>query len=432
MPGSPELIYGLNDLPPWPRCVLYGFQWVVILLPIFMIISTIAAESLGLHDRGRVLLLQRLLITSGGIILLQTFLGHRYPLLDGPAAALLLSLVVLAPHGLPTIQGGMLVGGGCLALLSVCGWVRYLESLFTDNVVGVILILVAVTLLPHFAPLIIGVQPVAPQGEPLVFGISVLVMLAIALCNHWLADFPKTISLFLGVLLGTILMGALGRVDLSGVREVAWFALPQPLLPGLPHFSVGAALTFLVAYLAVIINAMGSTYSIGEVVGKEGMAGRVRRGLLITGLGGLVAGIMGGIGTVSYATSPGVVLVTRVGSRYPVAVCGALLIALALFHKALAILVSVPASVVGAATLTGMAAQVGAGVAVLTRSGNVLDGRDYLVIGIPMLMGGIIAILPEAFFAAFPSTVHALLKNGLVVGVVLVLVLEHLLLPQKR
>jgi len=60
-----------------------------------------------------------------------------------------------------------------------------------------------------------------------------------------------------------------------------------------------------------------------------------------------------------------------------------------------------------------------------------LDGRDYMVIGIPMLMGGVVSILPEAFFEAFPSTVHALLKSGLVVGIVLVLALEHLLLPRN-
>jgi xanthine/uracil permease len=54
-----------------------------------------------------------------------------------------------------------------------------------------------------------------------------------------------------------------------------------------------------------------------------------------------------------------------------------------------------------------------------------------MVIGIPVLMGGVVSILPQAFFEVFPSTVHALLKNGLVVGIVLVLVLEHLLLPRR-
>ena len=81
--------------------------------------------------------------------------------------------------------------------------------------------------------------------------------------------------------------------------------------------------------------------------------------------------------------------------------------------------------------ITAMAAQIGAGISVITRSGRALDGRDYVVIGIPMLMGGLVSILPGPFFEAFPSTVHALLKNGLVVGIVLVLALEHLLLRRR-
>jgi uracil permease len=432
MQGPNELIYGLDDLPSWPRRLIYGLQWAVIFLPTLMILSTICSEYLGLHGSEKVLFFQRILITSGGVMILQTLWGHRYPLLDGPSSALLLSFIILAPHGMPAIQGGMMVGGGFLVLLSAFRLVRYVEPLFTDNVIGVILILIAITLLPYLAPMVIGEQPGHPHGEPIVFGISVLVVLAISLFSHWLPGFPKTTSLFLGVICGTLLMWALGRMGIAGVREALWFSIPQPFFPGFPKFSISATLTFLLAYVAVIINAVGSIYSIGEVVGQGGIGGRVTRGIGFTGLGGLAAGALGVIGTVSFGFSPGVVLVTRVGSRFAVTVCGAILFSLAFLQKFLAMLASIPASVVGAAMITGMAAQIGAGISVLTRSGRALEGRDYLAIGLPILMGGIVSILPEAFFQPFPSAVHALLKNGLVVGIVLVLALEHLLLRRRR
>lgn len=431
MQDSHEFAYGLDDLPPWPLSALYGFQWLVIFLPTVVIIGAVSSEALDLHGSERVLLFQRLLLTSGSIMILQTLWGHRYPLLDGPASALLLSFIILARHGLPVIQGGMLVGGGFLLLLSLLGWMRYLEPLFTDNVIGVILILVAITLIPHFVPMLVGIQRSTPHGDPLVFGVSMLVIVAIALFTYWLPGFARTISLFIGVLLGTLLMGYLGRMDVSGIRQASWFALPHPLIPGLPRFSASATLSFLVAYLAVLINAVGSMYSIGEVVGKADMAGRVHRGIAITGLSGLLSGALGIMGTVSYAVSPGVVLVTRVGSRFTITACGVLLVFLAFFQRALALLASIPPSVVVAAMVTAMSAQIGVGISVFTRAGNALNGRDYLVIGIPLLMGSIIVALPEAFFDAFPVTMRALLKNGLVVGVVWVLALEHLLLPRR-
>jgi len=431
MQGSTGLIYGVDDIPPWPRCLIYGIQWALIMLPTLTIFSAISSEYLGLHGDEEVLFFQRLLVIVGGVMILQTIWGHRYPLVDGPASALLLSFIILAPHGISTIQGGMMAGACLLVLLSVFGMVRYLEPLFTGNVIGVILILVALTIIPYLAPMVIGEGRAYPHGDPSIFAISVLVMVAIALFSNWLTGFPKTISLFLGIMLGTLLMWAFGRMDVSGIREASWFSLPRPFLPGLPRFSLSATITFLVAYVAVIVNAVGSIYSIGEVVGKAGMAGRVNRGIAVTGLGGLAAGILGVVGTVSFAFSPGVVLVTRVGSRFAVTVCGGLLLSLAFFSKFLAILASFPASVVGAAMITAMAAQIGAGISIITRSGRALDGRDYMVVGIPVLMGGLVSILPEAFFGAFPSTIHALLKNGLVVGIVLVLVLEHLLLPKR-
>jgi len=431
MQGSTDLIYGLDDIPPWRRCLIYGIQWTLIVLPTLTIFSAISSKYLGLDGVEEVLFFQRLLVLVGAVMILQTIWGHRYPLLDGPASALLLSFIILAPHGISTIQGGMMAGAFLLFLLSAFGLIRYLEPLFTDNVIGVILILVALTLIPYLAPMVIGEGRSYPHGDPSVFGVSVLVMVAIALFSNWLTGFPKTISLLLGIVVGTLLMWILGRMDVTGVREASWFSLPRPLFPDLPRFSLSATITFLVAYVAVIINGVGSMYSIGEVVGKGGMVGRINRGIAFTGLGGLMAGVLGVIGTVSFAFSPGVVLVTRVGSRFAVTVCGGLLFSLAFFPKFLAILASFPTSVVGAAMITAMAAQIGVGISVLTRSGRALDGRDYMVIGIPVLMGGVVSILPQAFFEVFPSTVHALLKNGLVVGIVLVLVLEHLLLPRR-
>jgi xanthine/uracil permease len=215
MQGSTDLIYGLDDIPPWRRCLIYGIQWTLIVLPTLTIFSTISSKYLGLHGVEEVLFFQRLLVIVGAVMILQTIWGHRYPLLDGPASALLLSFIILAPHGISTIQGGMMAGASLLVLLSAFGLIRYLEPLFTDNVIGVILILVALTLIPYLAPMVIGEGRSYPHGDPSVFGVSVLVMVAIALFSNWLTGFPKTISLLLGIVVGTLLMWILGRMDVT-------------------------------------------------------------------------------------------------------------------------------------------------------------------------------------------------------------------------
>jgi len=409
----------------------YGFQWMIIFLPTLMILSAITSEYLGLQEGVRILFFQRVLVTTGGIMILQTLWGHRYPLLDGPSSALLLTLLVLAPGGMPAIQGGMIIGGILLVLLAVLRLMRYVEVLFTDNVVGVTLILIAITLLPYLAPLIIGLHPGSPRGDIRILGVSLVTVAAIALFSQRLTGFFRTLSLLWGILLGTFLMGLLGRLEFSVRPEVQWFALPASLLAEPPRFVLSAILPFLVAYLGVVINGVGSMYSIGEIVGKENLERRVARGIGLTGAGGIVAGALGSIGTVSFGISPGVVLITRVGSRLPLTLCGVFLCLLAFFQKLLMLLISIPPSVVGAALLAAMASQVGSGISVLTRTGRSLEGRDFLVVGLPILLAGITTLLPEEFYRALPFSAQAFLKNGLVVGIVSALLLEHVLLREK-
>jgi len=424
--------YGLNDTPPWIHCLVYALQWLLIFLPTLTVLSVISSQYLHLDRAAEVLFFQRILLMTGGAIILQTLVGHRYPLLDGPASALLLSFIILAPGDAAAVQGGMMVGGVLLLLLGSSGLLRHVRPLFTDTVVGVILILIATTLLPYLIPSIVGQGQDFPAGDPLIFGIACTVMLIIAILSHWCTGFPQTISLFLGILFGTLIMAALGRLEAPGVSESPWFSWPWPVTAGLPRFSCSITLTFVLAYLAVLINGVGSIYSLGEVVGRTHMTQRLGRGISVTGIAGIAAGFLGVFGTVSYAMSPGVILVTRVSSRIPVTVCGIMLVGLAFFQKILAFLASIPPAVVAAALVTGLAAQLGAGISILTRSGRGLASRDYLVAGLPILLGSVVSIVPEAFFQSFPASVQALTKNGLIVGIVMVLALEHLVLRPRR
>jgi xanthine/uracil permease len=97
---------------------------------------------------------------------------------------------------MPAIQGGMIAGGLFLVLLSTFRLVRYLEPLFTDTVIGVILILVGVTLLSYLVPMVIGKQPGHPYGELVIFAVSALVILAIALSATGFPGFPKPFPFF--------------------------------------------------------------------------------------------------------------------------------------------------------------------------------------------------------------------------------------------
>ncbi len=424
--------YGLDERPPIGRALAYGLQWALIMFPSVTMLAAIAAEALPLGGSQRVFFFQRMLLLSGCCTLLQTLIGHRYPIQEGPSTALLLTFVALAPQGLATIQGGFLCGGLLLFAVGRLGWTGRLARYFTPNVVGVILLLIALTLIPHLVPRVMGVSPGHPAGEPAVFAASLLVILLITVLASRLRGFLQTTAIMLGIVLGTAAFWAWGRADFTPIGRAAWFSLPEELWAGVPRFSPSGVISSVLAYVAVAVNAVGSIHGVAGVVGPADVGRRTDRGLALTGLSGVAASALGVVGTVGFSTSPGVILVTRVASRYALTACGAVLIAAGLVSPLSALLAAVPPAVIGGALCVAMASQVGAAVAAITAGGRSLAGREYLVVGLPVLLGALVAAVPPRFFAGLPAVLGTIVGNGLVLGIVLVLLLEHALMPKGK
>ena len=430
-PGAaPAFFYGVDERPPLWRGLLYGLQWALIMFPAVMMVASIAAEALQLSGGARIAFFQRMLLLSGSVTVLQALVGHRYPVQEGPATALLLTFVVLAPQGLATIQGGFLCGGLLLFAIGRLGWMGRLGRYFTPNVVGVILLLIALTLIPHLLFRLLGMSPEHPAGEGAVFTASLLLILLITILASRLRGFLQTTAILLGMLAGSLGFWAWGRVDLAPVGAAAWLSLPEGLWAGMPHFSPSGVLSSLLAYLAVAVNAVGSIQGVAGVVGAGDVGRRTDRALALTGLAGVAAAGLGVVGTVGYSTSPGVILVTRVASRYTLAMCGGILVVTGLVPRMSALLAAVPAAVVGAALCVALASQVGAAINAITAGGRALRARDYLVVGLPVLLGTVVAAAPARFFSDLPALLGTIVGNGLVLGILLVLLLEHVLIRQ--
>jgi len=426
-----RLIYGLDERPPLARLCLYGLQWTLLTLPILTISTNLAAEFLGYQGSLRVALGQRFFVIIGLTMLLQGLAGHRYPLVDGPAGALLLCLISLAPYGEATVRGAMLLGGLGLALAAHLGLIRRLERLFSDNVVGGIILLLAFSLLAVNLRLLLGQDQAHPQGQPIVAGLALGVMLLVPLLSHWTGGLIKTLSVLIALLAGSLAFGLLGRVDLSAVAASPWLACPglAPVLA--PRLSLAGLISGGLANVVVLVNLIGSLAAVQQVVGGGDLDRRVRRSAALTGWAGAVSGLAGTYGPVPYAYSPGVILSTGVGSRYTTVLAGGLIAGLGFLPKLAAILAAVPSAVVAGGLVAVLSGQVGSGIAVLTARGRSLGSRDYFVVGLPLLLGTLASLLSRDFIALLPAWLGPLAGNGLVVGLVGLLLLEHLLLRPR-
>ncbi len=424
--------YQLDDKVPLFEALIYGIQWAVMIFPGLLIITDISADVLKLNIVAKAHFFQYLLVISGVFTVLQTLWGHRYPIQEGPSTAVLLAYIGIAPYGISAIQGGLIAGGIAILLIGLSRQTRKINQFFTPNVTGVILLLIAFCLLPFLVPRLLGVSSEHSSGNHVIAVVSFSLIIFIALLSHWLSGYLQTTAVLIGVLVGYLAFSALGKIDFGVIVETPWVELPRHEWASSPTVFWPAIISFIFAYLAVVINSIGSIQGTAAVVGERDLDRSIDRGIALNGLGGIVAGLFGVVATVSYSSSPGVVLATRIASRYALTACGAILVLTGLIPKLAATFASVPGSVVGAALCVAIGFQIGAGIDVITSNVKKLDIRDYLVIGLPLIVGTIVSMVPREFFAGLPAALAVMVSNGLVLGIVMVLVLEHGLLRKKR
>ena len=410
---------GIDDKPSVGALLLYGLQWLMICIPVVLTSTFIAPEG------QMVFFTQKLFAVCGAAIIVQVLWGHRLPLVAGPAAVLLMGVIAAKSqgHDASTIYPSMLMGGALVSLLAAVGVMKHIQKIFTPRIVAAIVVLISFTLAKPIVGLIFADK--AHAGLALVSTIVGLALMAWA--NKVLRGIWKSMVVILAMILGSIFFYSMTEFPKEFVSDSV---APQFTLSEI-KLDAGVILAFLFCYIALIINQIGSVQSLGEMVEAPNMAKRQKRGLLITGLFNMLSGATGVLGIVDYSLSPGVVASTSCASRYTILPAAVAMIMLSLFPQAVAVLLTIPQPIMGIVLLFLMATQVAAGFEIIHSSKAVHSFRDGLVLGIPIMLTIILSFAPAEAMAAVPSWLRPIVGNGFVMGIIVVLLLEHLVLREK-
>jgi uracil permease len=384
----------------------------------------------GLYGGSAIPYLQKLFLLTALVLLVQLYLGHKLPLVIGPATVLLIGVLASLDAGFGAINASVLVGGLLLAGLAAAGLFEHLKRLFTPRVIAVVLMLIAFTLAPIILNLITDGGGTVPATHTFLFALAFALALFIA--NGLLKGIWKSTLALWAIILGTPAYVALFGVVPLPPEGTALLAFPGDLLAPLTVPDIGVLAAFLICFLALAINDLGSIQSVGGLLGADAMDGRVNRGMTVTGLGNAAAGLTGVIGPVNFSLSPGVIAATGCASRFALVPAGVALGLMAASPLAIGYLGSIPGPVIGVVLAYVMAAQIAAGLMLGQESSAVGTFDEGLIVGIPLLLGTVVAFLPPAVAAGFPATVRPLIANGFVVGVITVLVLEHIVYRRQQ
>ena len=361
----------------WPRTVGLGVQHVVAMFGATFVFPLL----MGLNPQ--------LAVMMSGIatICFLLIVQGKVPSYLGSSASFVGSVVAIRSQAGDSadVTGAILISG---VVLAACGvaihflGARVLHAVLPPVVTGAVVMLIGFNLAPVVA------NTYWPQDQWVAL-ITMLVVMAMAVGFR---GFIGRIAIFVGLIFGYLLSwvfdrgfgqitsysAAAGkvtthwRVDWSGVRAADWIGFPphstfgpdgKDLLVGwhLPTFKFAFILLVLPAVIALIAENTGHVKAVAEMTGTtlDPMMGRA---IAADGLGTVLASMVGGSPTTTYAENIGVMAATRVYSTAAYYVAAIVAILFGLSPKFGAIVSATPGGVLGGITvvLYGMIGLLGA------------------------------------------------------------------------
>lgn len=419
--------YELNDKPGILPMLMYGLQWWIVSLPCVVIMGIIVSQLHYTDVSEQTFYLQKLFGVIGIAMIVQVLWGHRLPLIIGPASVLLIGILSTVSSGISAVYTGIMVGGLILTILAYSGLLGRLQFVFTPRIVTVILILIAFTLTSVILKLVLG------DAVRALFNMffTLVMVLALVIGNKLLRGRWKSTTVLWGIVGGVLVYyGVFGLPMLpsTGVEII----LEQATVLNFPlNFEAGTILAFLFCYIALIVNELGSIQAVGHMLQADHMDRRTTRGVGIVGVVNMLSGLFGVIGPVDYSMSPGVISATGCASRYTLLPAGVGLILCAFFPSVVGMLVTIPGVVMGAILLYLMATQLAAGLQMLVREKAITDFDSGVVVGLPLMVALLLSFAPEKVLNLIPYLFKPIVGNGFVMGVITVLIMEHLIFKKK-
>ena len=410
-----KLKYNVDDRLPLSQLSLYALQWFILAVAV-VVTSVFVAQG---SPAERLFFGQKMFMIMGLTGLIQVIWGHRLPLVVGPASVLLvgvLSALASKSNG-NAIYSSIALGGVLITLVTFGGLIKHVQKLFTPRIVVVILMLIAFTLTPVIKNLIFPAQ--ASHTEH-IFGLVFALVAApiMVVLNRKLRGVAKSLVTPIALVVGSVAYYAIfplkeftpSKVTLDGLF-ISEFRLDW-----------GLVVAFFICYIALLINDIGSIESLGKMLQTEGMSSRLKRGVRITGLANIVAGSLGILGPVNYSMSPGIVASTGCASRYALIPATILLMLCSLSDRVIWALTAIPNPVIGVILLFLMGTQLAASLEMLHTTQSVRSFGEGLTIGLPIMMAMLFLLMPRGIM---PQIIEPLLGNGFAMGVIMVIIMEH-------
>lgn len=316
----------------WGRTIGIGMQHVIAMFGATLLVPTLTGFPVN----------TTLLFSGLGTILFLLVTRNRLPSYLGSSFAFIAPLTATQAQGIGVQLGGVIAAGAVLiavgAVVTAMGR-KVIDAVMPPAVTGAIVALIGLNLAPAATSNF--------QTQPLIAFVTLAAIVLVTVVGRGMLG---RLAILLGVIIGWIfawVTGGISEESRQAIDAAKWVGLPQFHHP---EFHWAAIAVTLPVVVVLIAENVGHVKAVATMTGRDldDLAGPA---LMADGASTVLAGGFGGSGTTTYAENIGVMAATRVYSSAAYWVAAAFAIVLAFIPKFGAIILTIPAGVLGGATI---------------------------------------------------------------------------------
>lgn len=421
--------YDLDGVPSLKEALPLGLQHILAMFVSNLTPILIVAGVLKIPAETKTLLVQATMLVAGLNTLVQAYtlgpIGAKLPIVVGTSFAFVpVAISIGLKYGFEGVLGAALAGGlfeACLGLV-----IKKIRKYFPPIVTGVVVLSIGLSLLPVGVKSFAGGVGAADFGSMTNLIIGTIVLVTVVFFKQFTKGITSTGSVFIGTVVGFIVAMFLGKVDFAPVAQADMLYLPKPFMFGLT-FHADAVLAMILMYIVSAVETVGdmSGVTMGGA-GRETTDRELSGGILADGLGSAIAACFSVLPTTSFSQNTGIIAMTKVMSRFVVAVGAMFLVVGAFIPKIGALFTIIPASVIGGSLVMIFAMISISGINLITK--EPLNGRNAVILAVSLGLGYGLGNVPEAL-AAFPESVKLVFGGSGIVVSGSIAVILNLILP---
>lgn len=409
------------------KAATLGIQHLLAMYAGAILVPLIIGGALGFDSTQMTYLVAIDIMMCGIATLIQVMRGKAFgiglPVVLGCTFTAVSPIIAIgSDKGIGAIYGSIIVSG--LIVVVIAGVFGKLVKFFPPIVTGSVVTIIGISLIPVAVNNMGGGQGAADFGSSSNVALAMITLVFILLIYRFTTGFIRSISILLGLVIGTVIAAFLGKVDFAPVADASWFHMVQPFYFGTPTFDIASIITMTLVAMVSLVESSGVYFALSDITNKPIDSKDLSRGYRSEGLASIIGGIFNAFPYTTFSQNVGLLKMTGVKERKVIFITGSLLVVLGFLPKVAALTTIIPTAVLGGAMLAMFGMVVTQGITMLAPE-IMRSPESAMIAAIAVGLGAGVVFVPN-IFAVLPEWLSVLTSNGIVCGSVTAIVLNIL------